>query len=113
MTLENLSAIGQLKEHPANKAEIQQLLDAVQRNLVDAGVIQLSTENRFAAAYKAIMQTALAVLMAHGYRPDTRGHHPLLIQTLPKSMGLSSERMVVLDALRRKRNNSDYSGKSH
>ncbi len=33
-----------------------------------------------------------------------------MIQTLPKSIGLSNNRMIVLDALRRKRNTSDYSG---
>ncbi len=110
MTLENLLAARQLKQHPANKDEIQQLLDAAHRNLTDAGVTAVSAENRFDAAYKTIMQSAMVALMAQGYRPDTRGHHQLLIQILPKTLGLPSERMVVLDALRRKRNITDYDG---
>ena len=110
MTLENLLSTGHLKEHPADKAEIQQLLEAGLRNLADAKVTEISLENRFDASYKAIMQSALVALMANGYRPDTRGHHQLMIQTLPKSIGLSNNRMIVLDALRRKRNISDYSG---
>ena len=110
MTLENLLSTGHLKEHPTDKAEIQQLLEAALRNLADAKVTAISLENRFDAAYKAIMQSALVALMAKGYRPDARGHHQLMIQALPKSIGLSNKRMIVLDALRRKRNISDYSG---
>lgn len=110
MTLENLLNTGHLKEHPIDKTEIQQLFEAALRNLADAKVTVISLENRFDAAYKTIMQSALMALMANGYRPDTRGHHQLMIQTLPKSIGLSSKRMIVLDALRRKRNVSDYSG---
>jgi len=58
------------------------------------------------------MQTALVALMANGYRPDTKtpGHHATLVQSLTKTIGLSAGRMVVLDALRKKRNLSDYSG---
>ena len=110
MTLENLLNSGNLKKHPVDKAEIQQLLEAALRNLTDAKVTEISLENRFDAAYKTIMQSALVALMANGYRPDARGHHQLMIQTLPKSIGLSNNRMIVLDALRRKRNISDYSG---
>jgi len=75
-------------------------------------VSAISAETRFDAAYKAIMQVALAALMANGFRPDTNrpGHHMTVLQSLPKSIGLATERMVVLDALRRKRNLSDYTG---
>lgn len=112
MTLENLLRIGRLKEHPADAAEIQKLLSAARRNLRDSGVLEISPETRFDAAYKAIMQAALAALMANGYRPDTNsaGHHMTVLQSLPITVGLASERMVVLDALRRRRNLSDYTG---
>ena len=33
-----------------------------------------------------------------------------VLQSLPKTIGLSSERMRMLDTLRRKRNLSDYTG---
>ena len=112
MTLENLLRIGWLKEHPVNAAEIQRLLNAARRNLSDSRVHDVSTETRFDAGYKAIMQVALAALMANGYRPDTNspGHHMTVLQSLPKTIGLTAERMVVLDALRRRRNLSDYTG---
>ena len=112
MTLENLLKIGQLKSHATDAAEIRRLLDAARRNLADAHVKEVSPETRFDAAYKAIMQVAHVALMAHGYRPDTNkpGHHMTVLQSLPTTVALHSERMMVLDAMRRKRNLSDYMG---
>lgn len=112
MSLENLLKIGQLKEHPADGQEIERLLSAAERNLRDARVKDVSPETRFDAAYKAIMQSALAALQMHGYRPDTHrpGHHATVLQSAPLTLGLSSKRVVVLDALRRQRNVSDYTG---
>lgn len=112
MSLENLLKIGQLKAHPAQPEEIERLLTAAQRNLRDAHVTGISPETRFDAAYKTIMQSALAALMMHGYRPDTNrpGHHMTVLQSTPLSIGLPSKRMVVLDALRRQRNVADYTG---
>lgn len=113
MTLDNLLKTGQLKPHAPDAAEIARLLEAAKRNLTDAGAENISTENRFDAAYKCIMQSALAALMANGYRPDTKvpGHHQTVIQSLPKTIGLAGARVAVLDALRNKRNLSDYSGR--
>lgn len=112
MTLENLLKIGQLKSHATDATEVGRLLDAARRNLADAHVKQVSAETRFDAAYKAIMQAALVALMANGYRPDTNrpGHHMTVLQSLPTTIGLSSDRLAVLDAMRRKRNLSDYTG---
>ena len=110
MTLENLLKIGQLKSHVTDRSEVQQLLEAARRNLADADVAAISLETRFDAAYKAIMQLALVALLANGYRADSRGHHQIMIQSLPLTIGLSKERMIVLDAMRRKRNAADYLG---
>lgn len=56
------------------------------------------------------MQSALAGLMANGYRPATNqpGHHATLIQVLPTTIGLSADRMALLDRLRARRNRADY-----
>jgi hypothetical protein len=58
------------------------------------------------------MQCALVAMIANGYRPSTNepGHHATVVQSLPTTVGLTNERMIVLDQLRRKRNLSDYSG---
>jgi uncharacterized protein (UPF0332 family) len=112
VSLENLLKIGQLKEHPPDAEEIQRLLAAAARNLADARVTVISAETRFDAAYKSIMQAALAALMAHGYRPDTKrpGHHVTVVQGLALSIDLAPARVRVLDTLRRQRNVSDYTG---
>ena len=112
MTLQNLLKIGRLKAHAPTPAELQRLLAAAGRNIADSQVDSVSDETRFDPAYKAIMQCALAAMLAGGYRPSTNepGHHQTLIRTLPLTVGVPNETWVVLDALRRKRNASDYSG---
>src|SRR5262249_22517741 len=73
VSLQNLLKIGQLKIHPPDAREIEQLLVAARRNLRDAHVTSISPETRFDAAYKAVMQSGLAALMMHGYRSRATG----------------------------------------
>jgi hypothetical protein len=112
VSLANLLKTGQLKEHRADEEEIGRLMAAAERSLADARVEAISAETRFDAVYRAITQVGLAALMLRGYRPDTNkpGHHMTIIQTLPLTLGVEKERMVVLDTLRRKRNLADYTG---
>ena len=111
MTLKNLLGIS-LDAVTPDKAHIAKLLAAAERNIADAQLPGLSTENRFDAAYKAIMQLAMVALHANGYRTLTSkpGHHQTAIQTLPSSASLAPARVIVLNALRKQRNLSDYSG---
>lgn len=112
MTLENLLRIGKLKPHKSTREEVARLLTAMRRNLKDSRNVEISPESRFDIAYKAIMQCALVAMMANGYRPSTNepGHHATVVQSLPTTIGLANERMIVLDQLRKKRNLSDYTG---
>jgi hypothetical protein len=112
MTLQNLLAIQSLMEFKAQREDIQRLLSAAERNLNDAVVTAISEENRFDAAYKCIMQCAMASLWANGYRTHTSkpGHHQIAIQTLPLTIGLDAKTVVVLDGLRKQRNINDYDG---
>jgi hypothetical protein len=112
MTLQNLLAIQSLVEFNARREDIQRMLAAAERNLNDAAVTAISDENRFDAAYKCVMQCAMASLMANGYRTSTSkpGHHQTAIQTLPLSVGLDAKTVMVLDSLRKQRNINDYAG---
>lgn len=112
MTLENLQSIGRLHPHKATSTEIRRLLASADAALADAMRPQNSSATRFDMGYKAIMQCALAALMANGFRPSTSepGHQQTTIQTLPKTIGLPADRMKVLDGFRRARNLSDYEG---
>lgn len=112
MTLANLLAIQRLLAFSATPQGVQRLLAAAERNLADARLAQLSAENRFDAAYKCILQCAMLGLWARGYRTSTSqpGHHQTALQALPLTMGLPGDVIIVLDALRKQRNLSDYEG---
>lgn len=111
MTLKNLLGIS-LDVAPADTSLVARLLAAAERNIADAHLPGLSVENRFDASCKAIMQLAMLALNASGYRTLTSkpGHHQTAIQSLVLSVGVSRETVIVLDALRKQRNLSDYSG---
>lgn len=112
MTLENLLAIHRLQAFDATPGGVQRLLASAGRNLADARLAGLSADNRFDAAYKAIMQCAMIGLWANGYRTATSqpGHHQTALQALPKTMGLAQDTVIILDALRKQRNLNDYEG---
>tara|TARA_R100001163_G_C5018810_1_gene162226 strand:+ start:692 stop:946 length:255 start_codon:yes stop_codon:yes gene_type:complete len=84
MSLDNLLGTSLEKIEP-DSASITKLLTAAARNIKDARVEAVSNENRFDAAYKAILQLANAALQATGYRTLTSkpGHHITMIQLLP------------------------------
>ena len=100
MTLQNLLGIS-LDTVTPDKAQLARLLAAALRNLADSQLKGLSAENRFDAAYKAIMQLAMAALLANGYRTLTSkpGHHQTALQTLPLTVALPQARVIVLEAL--------------
>ena len=58
------------------------------------------------------MQCAMVALWVNGYRTSTSqpGHHQTAIQTLPTTIGSEQTTVIVLDALRKQRNVSDYEG---
>ena len=111
MSLDNLVGISLERIEP-DAGSIAKLLDAAKRNLADAHIKEVSAENRFDAAYKAIMQLANAALQANGYRTLTSkpGHHMTMIQTLNQTIEVDSQTIIVLDKLRKQRNVADYSG---
>ena len=111
MTLKNLLGIS-LDAIQPDAAAVGKLLAAAQRNVADAQLAGLSAENRFDAAYKAVMQRAMVALQANGYRKLTSKprRHQTVIQTLTTSVGVAPAQVIVLDALRKQRNLSDCSG---
>jgi len=111
MSLDNLVGISLEKITP-NGQSIARLLQAAERNIADAHITEVSQENRFDAAYKAIMQLANLALQANGYRTLTSkpGHHQTMLQSLVKTIGCDTDTVMVLDALRKQRNVADYSG---
>ena len=89
MSLDNLVGIS-LENVEPDSASIARLLAAARRNIADATIMAVSSENRFDAAYKAIVQLANASLQANGFRTLTSkpGHHMTMIQSLGQTLGL-------------------------
>ena len=112
MSLANLVKTNQLQAYNPTRDAVQRLLEAAKRNLADAHITEISAENGFDAAYKCIMQCAMVALWVNGYRTSTSqpGHHQTAIQTLPTTIGLEQTTVIVLGALRKQRNVSDYEG---
>ena len=112
VSLDNLLKTKQLQVHVTSREAVKRLLEASRRNLDDAHIAEVSAENRFDAAYKCIMQCAMVALWANSYRTSTSqpGHHQTAIQTLPLTIGIDQSTVIVLDALRKQRNVSDYEG---
>ena len=111
MGLDNLVGLS-LEKIELDSTSIARLLAAAKRNIADAAIMEVSSENRFDAAYKAIMQLANASLQASGFRTltSTPGHHMTMIQSLGQTLCLENETIIILDALRKQRNVMDYSG---
>lgn len=111
MSLDNL--VGRtLEKISPDKNAIEKLIRAVERNIADAYVKEVSSENRFDAGYKAIMQIANAALQMNGYRTLTSkpGHHQTMMQSLSKTLDIENDVIIVLDVLRKQRNGADYTG---
>ena len=113
MTLENLVNRSLDRVDP-DKNTITRLLTAADGSLANARLEGMTPEGSFDMAYKAIIQLANAALQANGYRTLTSvaGHHQTLIQSLPQTIGLDTQKMILLDSLRKQRNLIDYSGDS-
>jgi hypothetical protein len=109
MSLEQWLSEGKLKTHQTTQPEVQQLLEAIQRNIRDASIEALSADNRFTIAYQAALQLATIALYATGYRPSASvGHHYVTIQSLRFTMGAHARaRAGYLDNCRKMRNASE------
>ena len=111
MSLKNLVGVS-LDEVPASLETITRLLSAAKGHIADAQATNITAETPFGAAYTAIRMLADVALNANGYRTLTSrpGHHQTAIQTLPLTIGLSVQTVHVLDALRKQRHVTEYSG---
>ena len=108
VSLQNWLENGQIRAHKTSKNEITQLLQAMDRDLADAQLPELSADRRFATAYSAALLVAIAALAASGYRASQEGHHYWSIQSLAFTMKLDAGTITLLNAARRKRNIADY-----
>lgn len=109
MSLDDWLANGLLVEHRTSHQEIADLFAIVKRDLCEYQTGTHSPEWQLGIAYNAVLQAARAALAAGGYRvPQREGHHYYALQSLAYTIELETDTVRHLDALRKKRNISDY-----
>jgi hypothetical protein len=82
---------------------------AIQRNLDDASIDELSDDNRFGIAYQAALLVAKMAIACAGYRVKGQGAHHTTFQVVPLALGASYQTLAdYLDRCRRKRNDIAY-----
>jgi hypothetical protein len=88
MSLEQWLQNGWLRRDTATVAEIQQLLEVVDRDIADAQSKGLSPDGQFQHSYDAGLQLCVIPLRACGYRvPKGGGHHKFSIDSLRHTLG--------------------------
>lgn len=103
MTLANLVGKG-LEKADTDAAEVMRYLDKIGRKLEDAKRSSNYLDTRFDIAFEALLQIAICALRVNGYRTTTAaGHQQVAIQLLPKSIGIDTAAIRVLDEYRKKR----------
>jgi uncharacterized protein (UPF0332 family) len=93
---------------PHEQPEIQNLLGIVERDLKDSRAEGLSNDWRFAIAYNAALQAAVAALTTAGYPASRESHHYRVIQSLELTVVKDAKFIRSFDAFRKKRNVSNY-----
>lgn len=88
MSLQRWFQNGWLQRNEPTVAQIQQLLQVVDRSISDAQAKGLSPDGRFVHAYDAALQLCVIPLLASGYRVRKgEGHHKRAIDSLRHTLG--------------------------
>ncbi len=98
-----------LRKHQTSVQEIGNLLEIVNRDMLDAGRTEVSPDWRFGIAYNAALKLCTILLYAEGYRAERNMAHYRTIAALPLILGNEKEDDAqYLDACRTKRNIVEY-----
>lgn len=97
MSLENLVGISLDRIDPSQET-VKRLLAAAERNIKDSQIRAVSAENRFDAAYKAIMQLGIVACPLPANAPT---FVPSLVTGIEAGMGRTSVSQVERTALAR------------
>jgi uncharacterized protein (UPF0332 family) len=82
----------------------------IARDVVDAAVVGLSADRRFATAYNAALQAANMAIACAGYRVTSKiGHHKVSFDCTKLALGSTADTYTAyFETCRRKRNMIDY-----
>ena len=109
MTWKELLAENRVETHRTSKQELDDLRSAVQRNLLDAAISQLSADNRFGLAYEAALLLGKMAIACAGFRVKGQGAHDTTFAAMKLALGAGIGRTAAyLERCRRKRNELSY-----
>ena len=109
MTWTELLAEKRVETHATSKQELDDLRGAVERNLRDAAIQELSADNRFGLAYEAALLLGKMAVACAGYRVKGQGAHQTTFVALRIALGTTINSTVsYLERCRRKRNELSY-----
>ena len=108
MSLKQWADNGWLRAHQTSWKEIKNLLDIVDRDMLDAGSA-ISTDWCFGIAYNAALKLCTVLLYAEGYRASRELQHYRTLAALPEILGEAKKADAeYLDDCRKKRNIVEY-----
>ena len=109
MSLQQWETNGWLRKHHTSPQEINNLLQIVERDTIDAGNSEVSADWQFGIAYNAALKLCTIALYAEGYRPEKNLAHYRTLLALPLILGVHhKDNAIYLDACRAKRNTVEY-----
>lgn len=109
MSLQQWKANGWLKAHKTSREELRNLLDIVDRDLVDSQSAGLSNDWKFGIAYNAALKLCTMMLYDAGYMPEKNLAHYRTLLSIEYTLGAHRKAdAVYLDACRAKRNHVEY-----
>lgn len=98
-----------VERHETSKEELADLRSAINRNLRDAAIPQLSADSRFGLAYEGALLLAKMAIVCAGYRVKGQGAHHTSFMALKLALGAEINQTAnYLDRCRRKRNKLSY-----
>ena len=109
MSWRRLLASRSIARHATSFQELVGLDAAVERDLKDASVLEISNDARFSIAYNAALPLTKMVIACEGYRVTGQGAHHTTFEGLTIAMGGSMGSLAAyFNECRRKRNKATY-----
>jgi uncharacterized protein (UPF0332 family) len=110
MSYENLLKQGRIKPHKVRREEVLSLFDLASRDLRAAErTLSVDTDWAYTMAYNAILQSARAFMLSHGFRPRGAEQHLTVVQFARETLGEAyRDQITLFDQMRRKRHRTIY-----
>lgn len=97
MSLEDWLRAAKIIKHKTSKEEIEAVFGVVERNLKDAALKGLSSDQKYIQSYQAAFEASLALLYHNGYKPvKSGGHHTVVWQCMREILEPEQQSTILL-----------------